>query len=221
MTARYESLQAGQTVWLAAEILEWDASASGTGSGSIDWRRQYEPYLYATRILKSARVDEELVTTPYHLKRAVEFRETALKKAYSMEKIAGEMGVAPEKILHSLDIVLPIMHRKLISLRDEVTHNGDASPPDINRCKEFAEFTWYFLKCTDRLLTDPIVSVAFDYARDSSNSFELNVDPAAWSMSLVGAIPKALVREGGDTDGIKVTVGLAEIVNIPRQSRGL
>jgi hypothetical protein len=45
------------------------------------------------------------------------------------------------------------MFQKLVDIRNAVEHE-DAIPPDLETCKDFAEFTWYFLKSTDRILQD-------------------------------------------------------------------
>jgi hypothetical protein len=45
------------------------------------------------------------------------------------------------------------MLQKLIDIRNAVEHE-DVPPPDLETCKVFAEYTWYFLKSTDRMLQE-------------------------------------------------------------------
>lgn len=43
--------------------------------------------------------------------------------------------------------------RALIEVRNNIEHS-DGRPPGVNRCKEMAEYIWYFLRATDPLVRE-------------------------------------------------------------------
>jgi len=64
------------------------------------------------------------------------------------------------------------MLQKLIDIRNPVEHE-DVAPPDHEACKVFAEFTWYFLKSTDRMLREVTSSFVLNPAGDDEKYYGL------------------------------------------------
>ena len=50
--------------------------------------------------------------------------------------------------LEAVGLARPFLIRRLFDLRNDIEHR-DAAPPDLDRCLELADVTWYFLKSTD------------------------------------------------------------------------
>src|ERR1700730_8066613 len=124
--------------------------------GRSDWESHYDPWKYANDCLADGALEQARTSAIFQLRRAVEFREKELKSIYSFDKIPGFEGTKDHKIskiLLDLQIFLPIMRKQLIDFRNAVSHDPAKKPPDLNRCRKLAEFTWYFLKSTDHLLS--------------------------------------------------------------------
>jgi hypothetical protein len=86
------------------------------------------------------------------LKRSIDQRVRTLDRNYSFAQIP--IRDKPSDTLSLLEffgLVRPLMFRKLLEIRNVVEHE-DGQPPDADAAQIFVEFTWYFLKSTDRLL---------------------------------------------------------------------
>ncbi|MDI6767615.1 MAG: hypothetical protein QME52_12410 [Bacteroidota bacterium] len=60
------------------------------------------------------------------------------------------------------------------SIRNEIEHQ-DAAAPSKDRCEEFLEFTWYFLRSTDKLSTNVLNTFTFEAEGDSDSPYWINV----------------------------------------------
>jgi hypothetical protein len=87
-----------------------------------------------------------------------------------------------------------------------VTHVQSTTIPDVRRCQEFAEFTFYFLRSTDRLLDIIPTALEFSEPNENTDGFVLRIDPESWRTSLAGRFDEKLVSEKPVVQGIQVTV---------------
>jgi hypothetical protein len=105
------------------------------------------------------------------------------------------------------NIVLPLMRKVLTDVRNDVTHDFLKRPPDIGRCRELAEFTWYFLKSTDHLLSNAICGLEFDDDTNNAGGVEFTVEPNTWKMELSGGINRNLFSLVEAGDNFRVVFG--------------
>jgi len=136
-------------------------------------------------LLSGRASEQDRASAILQLRRAIDLRDKALKSAYSLDKIPGLGKSTYPKILSDLCVVMPLMRRKLIDIRNEVAHERVEPSVDLGRCLEYCEFTWYFLKSTDHLLSSLICALDFD-SRTDPCEFTLSFDLADWSVELVG-----------------------------------
>jgi hypothetical protein len=123
-----------------------------------EWFRAYEIWEHADLILQQTCNKFHLIDAITSLKRAVNHRLRLLDKLYKFKRIPiKEKPSELLQILHYMDIVRPIMVEKLIQIRNAVEHE-DASPPDYEACKVFSEFVWYFLRSTDNLVREIVLT---------------------------------------------------------------
>ena len=163
--------------WLSPEVLEWQALNAGSGTfPPTDLRvRSYHMLTHAERLLEQSPSELLLADVITNLRRAIDRRVTALKRIYSLKSIPFDDKPADSLgLLESLGIIRSHMLRKLIDIRNAVEHQ-DAAPPDQGTCKVFAEFTWYFLKSTDRMLEDVPDSFYF-WPSNNMDEYELVVE---------------------------------------------
>lgn len=146
---------------------------------------------------------------------------------YGLDQIP---GTTKNTVLTDLQIVQPIMRDELRRLRNMVAHEYGAALPDVRRCREFAEFTFYFLRSTDKLLDSPVGVLSFDGPEDAG-SFMMNIKPGTWTMSIEGELYRGLVSEnlmtrtlkspsGGQTyTRTKFTSNTMALVEMPHSAR--
>jgi hypothetical protein len=176
--------------------------------GVPDWKGHYEPWQHANETLKKNQTTEQdRASAILQLRRAVEFRENALRLFYGLDQIP---ATTKNTVLTDLQIVQPIMRDELRRLRNMVAHEYGAALPDVRRCREFAEFTFYFLRSTDKLLDSPVGVLSFDGPEDAG-SFMMNIKPGTWTMSIEGELYRGLVSEKPDDKDIEVTIWRADI----------
>jgi len=141
-------------MWLNNEVLLWKSKISSfirTEGSSRE--RAYEILEHAESILRdsdSALHRGDCIT---NLKRAINHRLKSLNELYRFDEIF--KNKKPKRLLEQLallGIIKPMMLEKLILIRNEIEHE-DKQPPSKERCQEFTELSWYFLKSTDRLVS--------------------------------------------------------------------
>jgi hypothetical protein len=111
---------------------------------------------------------------------------------------------APQKrplaeLFAEVGIIRPLMLKALLIERNEVEY-ADAKPPNIQRCREFAEAVWYLLRSTDSLLELGRTAVCFLKEGEPKNdpecwfSLDIKYEPAL-SLTLQGRLPPKLVSQ--------------------------
>lgn len=138
----------------------------------------------------------------FQLNRAVDFRDRLLARIYSFKHIPGSQRFRNQhEVMCKLGLILPLMKTKLDVVRNELMHKPEAAPPSIQVCRELMEFTWYYLRSTDRLCFErPVDVVSYwsagsDYPEGSLN-WEVNTHP--WKFKASGWIPQQLIEPNGE-----------------------
>ena len=179
-------------------------------AGYTDWQGHYAPWEHANESLLGRASQQDRACAIFQLRRALEFRDKALRSTYPLEKIAGSGKKAHWEILSELNIVLPIMREKLIRLRDDIAHEYVKSPPDVERCQEYSEFVWYFLKSTDHLLSSPIGTLGFD-SPGRQGGYDITFSLEDWTISLSGKFDVKLITQAQRQDDLEVEIFKAEL----------
>jgi len=143
-------------MWISPEILNWKAngeSFSAWDNDNID--KTYEMWAHAKDLLENYKGNKyQLVDAMVALKRTVDFRVRTLNESYSFKKIP--IKDKPPGILELLayfDVIRPLMLNSLTTIRNDLEHQY-SNPPEIERCLEFLDFVWYFLRSTDYLVNN-------------------------------------------------------------------
>ena len=142
---------------MSLDVLTWEVFPEGATlceDRSEMLKRPYELLHHAEQRLKGCPSGLDLVDVITTLKRAAFQRRDALEKAYKLKHLPiSGLPKEPLERLAFFGIIKPIVFRNLVDVRNCVEHQ-DAAPPGVARCKELAEYVWYFLKSTDRLLKE-------------------------------------------------------------------
>jgi len=163
-----------------------------------EWFRAYEIWEHADQLLQQTCNEFHLIDTITTLKRAVDNRLRLLDKLYKFKRIPIK-GKSPDllQIMHYLDIVRPIMIEKLIQIRNAVEHKN-ASPPDHENCKVFSEFVWYFLRSTDNLVREIVVTFKLYPAESDLSVYSVECGMGiehGWNPTIGGWVPSQLISD--------------------------
>ncbi len=193
-----------------AAILSGEFYAEARIDHSGDWRRQYEIWTHADRILSSASPSEhDLACVLFQLNRAVDFRDKILDEVYAFRKIPIRLtSNNKHEIMENLGIIKTQLKIKLDLMRNRLMHLRTEPPPPLAVCKELSEFTWYYLKTTDRLAQQSVCDLGFSYWSDPQSLSTLTVffKAGSWDLCVVGKVRPALLREASSSDCMVVKV---------------
>jgi hypothetical protein len=188
--------------WQAAPIhldpifLTWEQDAGAAEVADRQpTRRSYEMW----RLAES----KTGLDTVLWLNRAVNLRMRLLTQRYNMRSILTEPPSKDAEILARIGIIRPWMHRTLTDL-----HNALEAVP-IERCSEFIDAVWYFLRSTDSLMNLQRTDMAFAHEqanRDGYVSFEFGqyFKKQAASVAAWGILPLELVSQQATADCISI-----------------
>ena len=200
MSASGSPANSSRSMWIPIEVLDWPASTESMGGRNTDWESHYKPWEHANESLSGRASLQDRASAILQLRRAIDLRDKALKAVYALDRIPCLAKSAYPKILTDLGIVMPLMRKKLIDLRNEVAHEKVNPDVDLDRCLEYCEFTWYFLKSTDHLLSAPIQEIGFD-GPDDLGGFSLTFDFDVWSILAKGVFsPDFLLSQNRGND---------------------
>ncbi|WP_156480525.1 hypothetical protein [Aquipseudomonas alcaligenes] len=167
---------------LSAEILSWKAStSSGTYSLQDGWDTPYKYFNLAENIIKTHSDPFQLIDAISNLKRSIDHRLKKISSDYSLKKL-NHFGAPSDTLskLEDLQIARPAMLTTIHSIRNQIEH-GFREPPQLQRCLELTDLTWYFLKSTDSLsrLIPKSFSLNHEYisGHDSELWLEIHLSP--------------------------------------------
>ncbi|MEA2004266.1 MAG: hypothetical protein U9O53_04925 [archaeon] len=195
--------------WLTSDVFSWVTSVETANvSHGREWFRAYEIWEHANLILQQEGNEFDLIDAITTLKRAVDHRLRLLNKLYKLKKIPiKEKPSGRLQLLHYMDIVRPIMVDKLIQIRDAVEHE-DASPPDYEACKVFSEFVWYFLRSTDNLVREIVVTFNLYPAKSELNMYSVGCGigiEQGWKPTIGGWLPSQLISDESRDSWLRIT----------------
>ena len=183
-----------KTIWVSSSFLRWDVSASGWSPVSTSAAKQ--PYVilsHSADLLKRHsgvlfRVDAVLA-----MKRALDVRLKRLNHIYSFDRLCGKD--IPKHIIQKLEyygVVRPLMLRKLMDVRNTLEH-GHKRPPTAERCEEFHEFVWYFLRSTEGIASWPVDGFEFRHPVHWANYEIICEKDRNWTFRLRGWLTPDMV----------------------------
>ncbi len=214
--------------WLSPEVLEWQAlEASGSYPPRESLKsRSYEMLAHAEQLLSQPPSELSLADVITTLRRAIDRRVRDLNSVYSFRSIPFSDKPSDSLfLLESLGIIRSHMLQRLIDIRNAVEHE-DVAPPGHETCKVFAEFTWYFLRSTDRMLENVPDSFYFRPDWDNDDNFEtymLTVDYGPennWKPRLWGWIAAEMLSDGSVSEWICLKVEKIETRKEIAERRG-
>jgi len=192
--------------WLSPEVLQWHIENDSGWPVQNDLRsRSYEILAHAEQVLGLPPSELALVDVITSLRRAIDRRLRALNSLYSFRDIP--IRDRPHDLLiqlESLGIIRSHMVLKLIAIRNAVEHE-DIAPPDHEACKVFAEFTWYFLKSTDKMLHEVNSSFALNPGGDDEKYYGLEIEYGPrnnWIARVRGWVKPKMIMEDFGTEWI-------------------
>lgn len=114
-------------------------------------KRAYSMWRHAEAKITPVAHDLDRADAILWLNRTVNLRIKSLYRDHDLRAIARSLGMnkaSPSEIMAGIGLIRPRMLRELTVLRNAVEHQ-DAAPPSFDRCQEFSEVVWYFLRSTD------------------------------------------------------------------------
>jgi hypothetical protein len=154
--------------YLDPVFLSWPAVPESMDSwavGEVEGR-PYELWRHAENLLEGTPSREFRVDAIANLKRAISSRISMLSSLYLLREVPAAKKNRPLlEILSNFGIVRPTLLRHIMDLRNQIEHE-DMLPPEEERCREFVEFVWYFLRSTESLLYGGCRGISFEAAED-------------------------------------------------------
>lgn len=156
------------------------------------WERAYQIWSHAVELMNSSKDNSYRVDVITTLKRAVDHRLSLLEDIYKFDKIP--IQPKPQRRLERLEywgIIRPSMLKRLIDIRNAIEHE-DEIPPEWDRCLEFVDFVWYFLRSTDSLCKQQVQE--FMIENEVNHEFRwmnVKVDTNDWTIVVKGWCPAA------------------------------
>lgn len=196
-------------LWLTSDVFSWATSVETANiSRGREWFRAYEIWEHADLVLQQTCNEFHLIDVITTLKRAVDNRLRLLDKLYKFKRIPiKEKPSDLLQILYYMDIVRPIMVEKLIQIRNSVEHE-DASPPDYKDCMVFSEFVWYFLRSTDNLVREIVLTFNLYPAESELNMYSVGCGMGIeheWNPTIGGWVPSHLISDESRDDWLRIT----------------
>lgn len=156
-----------------------------------DWDYPNTAVEYVEKILNESSISREnaIVT----LKRAAERRKAHISSIYNLRKLPSSItnGGLMEK-LNKLNIVKPIMMKKLHDLRNAVEHAGKP-PPTLKACQEISEFVWYFAQSTEHLYWDAKQEIELADDNIEGGLVNIRLDVNSWNFTISGKLHQSYV----------------------------
>lgn len=190
-----------ERVWLDDTFLHWYPEMQVSSyTNEKDRLRAYQLWKHAELILTGDTNEFNRVDVVSNLKRCLNQRLKFIEHVYSLKKIA--LSDSPKgylEYLESLGLVRPYMLKQLMLIRNDIEHN-DAPPPNIERCQELLDLTWYFLKSTDSFVSlckhDFILKKLSDSGDETQYWLNFDIDFEQGHTTMVnGWVPETLLSK--------------------------
>ncbi len=197
-------------LWISNEI--FNCSIDTNFSDIIDkedWMRSYEIWEYSRTLIEDAQNDFHLADGITNLKRSFNQRLKLIEDLYRLKLI--DFSNRPKGYLELLEkygLVRPFIMKVLLTIRNDIEHN-DATPPNIERCKELVDVVWYFLKSTDHIVQKQNEGGTFNLLDEENKNnkywVEFEIDfTNNHNVSINGWLPKELISFKEEDNYLKV-----------------
>lgn len=186
-----------RTIWVTGGITNWGLRLAGEiPPDGIRVHAPWRDFRHAEELLNIAPGDAHYAASALTaLKRCLFARIRHIFEQYAIDQIPfdGALKKTSKKLqqLELLGIVRPSLLSRLIEVRNAMEHT-DADPPDGDRCIEFFDVVWYFLKSTDQLLW-PVRGPFELSSPDGSIALQLGRSSPEWKLEAEGNVRSGLV----------------------------
>ena len=180
------------TIRLFEDVIDCEVYSNGWVGSSRDLKTHYDIWGHAqTALAAQSPSEQDICAAMIQLDRAVDLREKLLSSIYHFRRLPGMRGKDAHAIMADLGIIKPLMKTRLATLRNALMHINGAAPPDLNTCRELSAFAWYYLRSTDRLISDTVCELGIEVARGGQLTLHIGLNP--WSVWLDGWVPSQAI----------------------------
>jgi len=201
--------------YLNSEFLYWPIIGEDFDFWPVtdDESRPYELWSHAERLLDHSSRREYRADAIANLKRAVYLRISKLNVLYRFKQVPRLNPTQHTmEIMAEVGLIRPVLLRNIVDLRNQIEHE-DRIPPDENRCKEWLEFVWYFLRSTDNLLSGGCKALEFRHNDDQVPYWLVfSNGPGMYSSPLFhGWVSPEMLSEKPQKDWLNVEIAKVEL----------
>ena len=172
-----KKLDIGNIIWISNEILSWNECGRSELTINKELReRSYNIWKHANELIEFSRNQFDLEDGIIDLKRALNHRLKIIEEIYGLKKNIQEYKKLPYlEILERLEIIRPILFRDLFQVRNAIEHN-DSRPPEKERCIEFSDIVWLFLKVTDTIVSKQYNDLEYQKNENDLDFYNIKID---------------------------------------------
>jgi hypothetical protein len=193
------------TVRLSKDAIEGESYSIGWFCSLGNSKAHYDIWRHAQRILAVPDPGEQdLCSAMIQLDRAVDLREKLLNSIYHFRRLPGMRGKDVHVIMVELGIIKPLMKTRLATLRNALMHVNNTAPPDLNTCRELSEFAWYYLRSTDRLISDAVCEIEIDIEGAGGCRLGIHFGLNPWAVSVDGRVPSQALSVVASTECVEI-----------------
>ena len=194
-------------IWISPAFLKWDICASlRTRVSATVTSRPYAMLDHGEDLLRHHVGELFRVDAILTMKRALDLRLKRLNRLYAFDRLCGKE--IPKHLIQKLEycnIIRPLMVRKLLDLRNVLEHQQKIPPP-VDRCEEFLEFVWYFLRSTDWITSASIDRIQYEHPRYKQNYGIECWKSHDWTFRLNAWLPATMVSQSPRRDWLHLAV---------------
>lgn len=209
-----EKLKMINKLWVSKEILNWNVL--GGGGSTVDrklYERSYKMWEHSNSLIENATNEFQLSDGIMNLKRCLNHRLQLIESLYKFKSINIEDKQKSKgylELLQNYGIVRPTIMKTLLDIRNGIEHR-DENPPNIQRCKEFIDIIWYFLKSTDNMVIIKREEAEFRYYDlcGDETQYWCNIelcDDNEFSLKIHGLFPKEFISNEYKENAFEILV---------------
>lgn len=192
-----------KNVWIDSSILYWSINGSIGCYNGEDIASCYEYWEYAETLINKFDDKFHLQDSIKNLKYVVDKRIKQIERIYDFKSYFPSKHIL--EIYEELGIVKGFVIKNLFELRNNIEHN-EVEIDEKERCRNFLDTIWYFLKSTDLLVTSS--NVENDFYKDIDNDdIVINIDvntPKLEDADIRGTIEKSMISYQEKEDFIQI-----------------
>ncbi len=189
-------MKLNKTFWINNEFIKRGIFVESFSDSSAELiQRAYELWNHAKDILESHSTKDFLSDAISNLNKVIGLRIKLLNDIYHFNQ--SPFKTRDKKIYNQLgefEILRPKLINEITTFRNKIEHH-DETPPTLNKCKDFIEICWYFLKATDLPILHINDSILFCY--DGQDPYGIGIEinfKNKWEISISGCVkPSQLV----------------------------